>query len=99
VSRIDPVFQRINYGDAGYIELCYTDPSYRGKGIFPYVLFEICNFLKQQGKLRALISSKITNLQSRRGIIKAGFSVIAEMSYLKLLFLKFYKVKNIDGRE
>ena len=97
----DHVFQRINYNkDAGYIGPCDTNPLYRGRGFYPHVLSQICNFLKRNEKTKALVNTSKSNLPSIRGITKAEFKVCSEVRYLKLLFLwDFWKVKTIKGEK
>jgi hypothetical protein len=89
----DPLFQRINYQDTGYIGPCNTNYSYRGLGLYPYVLSQICKFLKKKGKAKALINTSKSNLPSIRGIIKAGFVISGEVRYLKLLLWEFWEEK------
>lgn len=89
----DPLLQRINCQDAGYIGPCKTNCSFRGLGLYPYILSQICIFLKKKGKAKALINTSKSNLPSRRGIIKAGFVISGEVRYLKLLFWQFWGEK------
>jgi len=89
----DPLLQRINCQDAGYIGPCDTNYSFRGLGLYPYVLSQICIFLKKKGKAKALIGTSNSNLPSRRGIIKAGFVISGEVRYLKLLLWEFWGEK------
>lgn len=91
-ALFDPIFQRIHFQNAGYIGPCYTNPLYRGMGIYPYVLSKSCEFLREKGKTKALINTKKNNQVSIKGITKAGFVLISEVRYLKLLFWKFYKM-------
>lgn len=95
----DPLFQRINCQDVGYIGPCNTNYSFRGLGLYPYVLSQICIFLKKKGKAKALIGTSNSNLPSRRGIIKAGFVISGEVRYLKLLLWEFWgekKTKEVE---
>lgn len=91
-ALFDPLFQKLHFQEAGYIGLCYTNPLYRGMGIYPYILTRGCEFLKEKGKSKALINTKKTNRASIRGITKAGFVFVSEVRYLKLLFWKSYKM-------
>ncbi len=93
----DLLFQRMNYQDAGYIGPCNTNYVYRGLRLYPYVLSQICKFLKKKGKSKTLIGASKSNLPSIRGIIKAGFVISGEVRYLKLLFWEFWKEKSIKG--
>lgn len=94
----DPSFEKIDDKDAGYIGPCYTLPQYRGKKIYPFVLYKICEFLKTKGKSKALIQTKKSNTASRKGITKAGFIRIGEIDCLRLLFRNFYKIKLCNER-
>lgn len=91
-TLFDPIFQKIRFQGAGYIGPCYTNPLYRGMGIYPYVLSKSCEFLKGKGKTKALINTKKNNEASIKGITKAGFIFVSEVRYLKMLFWKFYKM-------
>ena len=93
----DPLFQKMNYRDAGYIGPCNTNQVYLGFGLYPYTLTQICKFLKEMGKSKALINTSKSNLPSIRGIIKAGFRISGEARYLKLLFWEFWEEKSIKG--
>lgn len=96
-SLTDSVFKKIAREDAGYIGPCYTHPLYRGKGLYPYVLNKICELLKKEGKNAAFINTKTTNKASARGITKAGFNAIAEVSHLRLMFCDFYNKQGIKN--
>jgi len=100
---MDPISRRIKYADAGYIGPCYTNPAYRGRGMYPYALSEICEFLRKNGKSRALINTKKANLASIRGITKAGFDFFAEASCTRILIWKIYRIdrmmKNSRGAD
>ena len=93
----DPVFQRFNYRGLYYTFSCYTDPAYRGCGIYPHVLSQICIFLRiniENTKSKVLIAVNKKNLPSIRGITKAEFKCYREVRYLKLLWWVFWKEKN-----
>lgn len=51
---------------------CYTYPEYRGKGIYPAVLQEICSHVGSQSTTFYMIVNE-DNLSSIKGIEKAGF--------------------------
>lgn len=91
----DLVFQRMNYHNAGYIGPCNTNPVYRGLEIYPYVLSQICKFLKKKEKSKALINTSKSNLPSIRGIAKAKFKVCGEACYLKLILWEFWRLKKL----
>jgi GNAT superfamily N-acetyltransferase len=52
---------------------CYTDPSFRGQGIYPNALILMLRQLKEQGLTTALIAVDPGNLPSIKGIERAGF--------------------------
>lgn len=55
-----------------YIFFCHTFKKYRRKGIYSYILTQICrNTLTKPG--RVMISADIGNIASQKGIEKAGF--------------------------
>ena len=74
---------------------CTTKPRYYNMNLYSYTLSQICEFLRQQNKQLARITTSKNNIPSRKGIIKAGFKIRGEMRYLKLLHLKFWKEKPI----
>ena len=74
----DPYFRDMNYADGAVIGPCNTYPQFRGAGLCPYVLTQICDFLKIKEKSKALISTTKNNFASRRCISKAGFKVFRE---------------------
>lgn len=97
-ALLDPVFQRISYQDAGHIGPCYTHVDYRGLSLYPYAITKVCEFLKSEGKGRALINTKTTNAASMRGIAKARFKKMGEVFYLKVLRWKLCLMRpNNDG--
>lgn len=89
----DRIFRKFKSQDAGYIGPCFTHPTYRGKGLYSYVLLKICEFLKERGKYRACICTKINNLASVRGIERAGFHIKYEIGLIKILFFDFFSIK------
>ncbi len=53
---------------------CHTNPEYRGKGLYPYILQYIVRDLSSHNNFYILIRED--NLSSRRGVEKAGFTEI-----------------------
>ena len=92
-SSIDPFFKKLKYQNMGYIGTCSTNTTYRGLGLYPYVLLEICNFLIKKGMSIANISTAKSNIASITGISKAGFSYYSEGYNLTIVGLKFWVVK------
>lgn len=70
---IDPIAPHLEYHQMAYIGDCFTWPDYRGEGLYPYVLIEICRALKARGLARAYLTVSPDNSASIRGVTKAGF--------------------------
>ncbi len=56
---------------------CYTNPSYRGKGIYGRVLLQIVEMHKDITDFYMIVHD--CNTSSRRGVEKAGFEVAGEV--------------------
>ncbi|HEY6142795.1 MAG TPA: hypothetical protein VIV55_05100 [Flavobacterium sp.] len=77
---------------------CYTNPNYRGKSIYPFVINYIAKELIEQNKIREVfIIVNSDNVNSIRGIGKAGFEYYASIKAKRWLF--FYFDKKIDKVE
>ena len=75
-------------GEADTVPLlgnCWTSEKYRGKGIYPYILAYSCNYLRNEGFSRVIITCDPTNIASIRGIEKAGFSLVKKITSTILL--------------
>lgn len=70
-----------------------TSPQYRGLGLYPYTLLKICEFLKEKGKLRAILTSLKDNIPAIRAVTKVDFKVCGELYYLKVFLWEFWKEK------
>lgn len=66
------------------IKFCLTLPKFRGKGLYPAVLQEIQWYLKDKGLQRCFICVKDDNCSSIRGIEKAGFLFVCEITLRKI---------------
>ena len=76
-----------------HIGPCFTDPSFRGRSIYPTVLRHIARLQKQKpkcGDLYMIIEEN--NTSSREGVKKAGFAEVAEL-YRKGRLRKYYVKK------
>jgi hypothetical protein len=93
-SIVDPFFNPLPLINAGCIGLCATNPAYRGLGLYPFVLAQICDFLKENGKSIALISTAKKNVPSISGIKKAGFSISSEAYHLNIGFWTLWRKKH-----
>ena len=66
---------------------CVTIPEYRGKSIYPFVIHHIaCETLKHKPEVFIIVNSN--NINSIRGIEKAGFRLYAKIKTKR--FLSFY---------
>ncbi len=73
---------------------CYTNPDYRGKFIYPFVINHIAKELIEERKnTEVFIIVNTNNLNSIRGIEKAGFEYYASIKAKRWLF--FYFNKNV----
>ncbi len=57
-----------------HIGPCFTEPEFRGKGLYPYLLTYIMNDIPTASAFYIICSE--TNTASRRGIQKAGFTFL-----------------------
>lgn len=67
----------------------YTRKEYRGQGLYPALLLAIRRVLGREQMTEFVISVLDRNLASIRGIDKAGFFPVAQVSYF-LLFDRWY---------
>jgi len=92
-SVVDQFFTQHTRNSSGVIGICSTNSAYRGMGLYPFVLSQICEFMKKNGKSIAFISTAKKNLPSISGIKKAGFSVYSEGYHLNIGFWTLWKEK------
>jgi RimJ/RimL family protein N-acetyltransferase len=76
---------------------CYTDEDYRGLGLYPAMLSEILNYLKQKDFTKSYIYCDSKNEKSIRGIKKAGFREYKIISYLNILGFRKKEEKQIEN--
>jgi len=72
---------------------CWTNPSYRGRGLAPYVDFKATQFADERGKVSERSVGRTSNIPSQRAYTKTGPNVRAEGRYLKILCWKWWKEK------
>lgn len=73
---------------------CYTNPEYRGKSIYPFVIQTIAKEVLQNSKKTAVFMIvNQDNLSSIKGIEKVGFTKFASINAQR--WLCFYFDKNI----
>jgi RimJ/RimL family protein N-acetyltransferase len=84
--RISEVWTEVPMTDGrAHIYACYTDPDWRGQGIYPTVLGEICSHARSEGVREIWIFALKDNRASVSGILHAGFKPIG--SARRLVFL------------
>jgi GNAT superfamily N-acetyltransferase len=66
--------------DEVYIYDCATRPDYRGRGYYPALLRTMAADLSREGWRRAWIGTGPGNFVSQRGIARAGFQKVADVS-------------------
>lgn len=99
-ARIDPVAPRLDYLEQAYIGDCVTKFTYRGLGLYPYVLSQICKFLRETEKKRVLITTLKGDISSIKGITRAGFELCGEGKIIKIFRWEFWgEINNRKGQE
>jgi len=74
--------------DEVYLYEAFTEPGWRGRGLFPAMLFQLLAYARAQGRHRALIFVLTDNRASRRAIEKAGFELFQTVSKVELAGLR-----------
>ena len=74
--------------DEAYLYEAFTEPGWRGRGLFPAMLFRLLAYARAQNRRRALIFVLSDNRASRRAIEKAGFTLFQTVSKVKIGGLK-----------
>lgn len=78
------------------IKFCLTLPNFRGKGIYPNVIYKIKQFLYNKGVKRAFMCVNEDNFSSIKGIEKAGFELVGRTTLNKLLCIQLSKKINMS---
>jgi len=60
----------------GFLGPFWTDPAYRGRGLYPRLLLHTVCILAEMGMSQIYIASQASNIPSRKGIERAGFRAI-----------------------
>lgn len=74
--------------DEAYLYEAFTEPGWRGRGLFSAMLFRLLAYARAQGRRRALIFVLTDNRASRRAIEKTGFELFQTVSKVDLGGLK-----------
>ncbi|MGH7332583.1 MAG: GNAT family N-acetyltransferase [Candidatus Rokuibacteriota bacterium] len=70
--------------DEAYLYEAFTEPGWRGRGLFPAMLFRLLSYAWARGRRRALIFVLTNNRASRRAIEKGGFELFQTVSKVEL---------------
>lgn len=81
--------------DEVYIHTCRTLSAYRGKGIYPFVLDKICEYVRLNGYSRIITCANFRNTSSIKSFEKAGFKKIGKITYLKIFTFSKYRHRGI----
>lgn len=63
----------------------HTLKEYRGRGLYPALLLSMRQILSEEGASEFIIDVNTRNTASTRGVEKAGFEAIAEITFLSVL--------------
>jgi ribosomal protein S18 acetylase RimI-like enzyme len=67
--------------DTAYVYKTYTLPEYRGAGLQPLRTLELLRRVEAEGRRRLLCFVKDTNLESLRGVRKAGYEPVGDVRF------------------
>ena len=85
-----------------YLYDAYTYSKFRGKHIYPFLIYNAAKYFKKLSYSKALISSTTANTASIRGIEKAGFSYSQTIDFLNIFGWKFWNyvkgTNNVESR-
>lgn len=85
---------------SAYIHYCITASDWRGKGIYSFVLTEICRIMDKQFKRkRIFISVTGNNAPSIKGILKAGFKEYGRIIAINLFGLMIRRIRTVECKQ
>jgi len=95
-KKIDNLIKLKN--DESFIHICRTGEKFRGKKIYPFLLYELANILFSEHKTKKIfIDTDIKNIPSQKGIEKIGFKKIYLIKRFCFLgFFLFWNFKKIN---
>jgi GNAT superfamily N-acetyltransferase len=73
----------------------FTDPKYRGKGLFSYVYAVIFPYLAQRGIVKDKFTIEVSNISSQKAHAKFNPNITGKGHYLKILWWKFWREEPI----
>lgn len=75
--------------DQALIGQCCTDPEYRGKSVYPFMLQQLARYAFSENFRKCYITTTPRHTPSVRGILKAGFALEGTLHRFRLLGLTF----------
>jgi GNAT superfamily N-acetyltransferase len=62
--------------DEAEITACFTVPEFRGQGLYPVAIRQICEIARRAGFRTVFMKARPENVSSQRGVLKAGLKRI-----------------------
>jgi len=75
----------------------FTDPSYRGKGLFSYAIAHRYSFLAKQGVKRVKFTKEVNNIASQKADARFHPVITSKGRYLKILWWQSWKESPMEG--
>lgn len=93
-SYLMPKFFKLSFmsRDDLHIGPCFTSPSYRGRGIYPYMVNHIVKRNFRRGR-RFLAIVNENNVKSIKGLYKAGFAYVGDLEKDRFGIYRYAKEK------
>jgi GNAT superfamily N-acetyltransferase len=92
-ANMDPVPFEIDWQNEACLGPSYTNPKYRGLGVYTFVMSKIYKFLKEKGWLKAKFTVNKKYIAPQKAHAKLGTKIVGEARHLKLLLWEFWRVK------
>jgi RimJ/RimL family protein N-acetyltransferase len=73
------------------IKYSFTEPKFRGRGLYPATLVKIQKYLKDNGYRKVFICVDMENIASIKGIQKSGFEILSRIKIIKFMGLQLNK--------
>lgn len=79
-EKIDLDFERETTAGEWYLDMLYTKPEYRGKGVASELLAALPQFAEQVGESKLALNCDVANTSAKRLYEKNGFEVVSMIS-------------------
>ncbi|MBT3585326.1 MAG: hypothetical protein HN509_10505 [Halobacteriovoraceae bacterium] len=90
----DEYFSEIDFKQEAHVGPCVTYKEFRGEGLYPIALTEICRKLKEEALLSKIsIRTLTTNTPSIKGVCKSPFNLVGKLLESNMFFMSFFKVQ------